>query len=128
MRSLHYSLPSWGAPSAAGGGTLWRRRAALPFERDQSTRFLPWIVALMVFLGMLTLAGELAVAGAVETWDSSLTGRLTIQVPEDTADEDARKRIVEMVRLPAGVTSVRALPDQAGGHLLPPWPGLRAVT
>ncbi len=30
---------------------MFARNSDLPFERDQSTRFLPWIVALMVFLG-----------------------------------------------------------------------------
>ena len=42
----------------------------IPFERDQSTRFLPWIVAVMVFLAALATAAAIAVGDAeVESAD-----------------------------------------------------------
>ena len=37
--------------------SLFERRSDLPLERDASRRFLPWLVALNVFLAVLALAG-----------------------------------------------------------------------
>jgi cell division transport system permease protein len=44
--------------------TMFRTRLDLPLDRDGSVRFLPWIVALMVYLASLALAGTLVVRDA----------------------------------------------------------------
>src|SRR3954465_6665855 len=58
-----------------------RRRIDLPPAGDGSGRFLPWIIALMVYLAALALAGMMALHGAIERWDSALVGTLTVQLP-----------------------------------------------
>ncbi len=102
-------------------------RTDLPFERDQSTRFLPWIVALMVFLGALMFAGALVVAGTIEAWDSDLTGRMTVQVPQATANETTNERLLAMLRQTPGVTRAEAVPAETVRALLVPWLGEGAV-
>ena len=72
-----------------------RMRADLPFERDQATRFLPWIVALMVFLGALALAAAIAIGSSIERWDNNLAGRITVQVPAEQASPDALARLLD---------------------------------
>ena len=99
------------------------RNSDLPFERDQSTRFLPWIVALMVFLGVLMFAGALVVAQAVNTWDNTLTGRMTVQIPERTASQAATRTIAEQLRATSGIESVRVIPREEARALLVPWLG-----
>jgi cell division transport system permease protein len=126
------------------------RQADIPFERDQSTRFLPWIVAVMVFLAALAAAFAVAVGDSIESWDSTLTGRITIQVPirpvgdagtadNGTADNGtgndgaasggmaADRRAADIVRrleaMP-GIAHAAVLPDAAVRALLEPWLGL----
>ena len=56
------------------------RRTDLPLDRDPSGRFLPWLVALMVYLAALALVCAMAMAKMVERWDTGLSGTITVQV------------------------------------------------
>lgn len=100
-----------------------RFRADLPFERDQATRFLPWIVALMVFLGALSLAAATAIGGAIERWDSNLTGRITVQVPANRASPDTLTRLVKALTATPGITKAETLDAKATRALVEPWLG-----
>lgn len=102
---------------------MFSRHSDLPFERDQSTRFLPWIVALMVFLGALMFAAALVVSDAVDTWDSSLTGRMTIQIPENETPDDTIPKLTKALQSVKDITSVRIVPDAEARALLIPWLG-----
>ena len=93
-------------------------RADLPFDRDQSTRFLPWIVALMVFLGALMFAGAMVVSDTIDSWDSTLTGRMTVQVPKDSATDAATGTLVTLLSATPGVTAVRPVPANEARALL----------
>lgn len=105
----------------------------IPFERDQSTRFLPWIVAVMVFLAALAAAFAITVGDAIDSWDSALTGRVTVQVPIRASDGNgaddvavAERRAADIVqRLNAvpGVVHAAIMPDSAVRALLEPWLG-----
>ena len=55
-------------------------RSDLPLSDNPAIRILPWIIALMVYLATLTLAGGLLVATMADEWSRSLTGALTVQV------------------------------------------------
>lgn len=99
------------------------RRTDIPFERDQSTRFLPWIVSLMVFLGTLMFAVALLVSDAVDTWDSTLTGRMTIQVPLREATPEKVDALVGTLRATQGIAAARALAPDESRALLVPWLG-----
>ena len=102
---------------------MMRLRADLPFERDQATRFLPWIVALMVFLGALSLAAATAIGNVIDRWDSTLTGRITVQVPADEASPDALARLVDSLTATPGITRAEALSSDATRALVEPWLG-----
>ncbi|MHA1566404.1 MAG: cell division protein FtsX [Alphaproteobacteria bacterium] len=104
---------------------MWRRaNTDLPFDQDQSTRFLPWIVALMVLLAGLASAAVLIVHSAVATWDNGLTGRMTVQIPAESGDADAqRETVVTMLRATPGVVAAEPLDTAAIASLLEPWLG-----
>lgn len=99
------------------------RRTDIPFERDQSTRFLPWIVALMVFLGTLMFALAMIVAGAVDDWDSTLTGRMTVQIPARAATPENTAALVAAITATPGITSVQPVSEADARALLIPWLG-----
>ena len=100
-----------------------RFRADLPFERDQATRFLPWIVALMVFLGALSLAAATAIGSAIERWDTNLTGRITVQVPAHRASPETLTQLVKALSATPGITRAKTLDAEATRALVEPWLG-----
>ncbi len=81
---------------------IWRRvrrherRFDIPFARDGSVRFLPWIVALMVYLAGLALAGTLLLHSALADWNRGLAGVMTVELPPATNphDGDAEMKLV----------------------------------
>ncbi len=102
-------------------------RADLPFERDQATRFLPWIVALMVFLGALSLAAATAIGSAIERWDTNLTSRITVQVPANQASPDTLTRLVKALTATPGIIKAKTLDFEATRALVEPWLGTVGV-
>nr|HPI62841.1 hypothetical protein [Alphaproteobacteria bacterium] len=53
----------------------------LPLGQDSSGRFLPWIMAFMVYIGMLALASSLALDRLAARWNTGLQGSMTVMLP-----------------------------------------------
>lgn len=105
------------------------RRSDLPLKGDATSRFLPWLVALMVYLSAVAVAGTFVLSGLVGRWDHDVAGTLTVQVApvpgeagEMLTDERVRQAVDLMRRTP-GVTAARALDKQQLIALLEPWLG-----
>ena len=105
----------------------------VPLARDASQRFLPWLVAFMVYLAVLALLGALAVHKGIQRWDSGLAGHLTVEIPPpegETGEADRDTRIGQVVRLlqgTEGVTSAAQLAPSEIAKLLEPWLGTSAL-
>lgn len=112
------------------------RRTDLPFERDESSRFLPWIIAFMVYLAALALAGAMILDAGLLHWNRSVAGTFTIQVPPLPADEGtegaarAERLRAALHRLTdiQGVRRVRLLSDEKTTALLEPWLGAEGLS
>lgn len=110
------------APYKARG----RPRQPVPLDRDASGRYLPLLVAIMVYLATLALAGALSVNKLAERWDSSLAGALTLQIPAESAaakDGPALSALTEALRARPGVLAVEPMDPQEMTALLEPWLG-----
>jgi cell division transport system permease protein len=112
----------------AAGRAARRARYDLPLDRDETGRFLPWIVAAMSFLAVLALAGALALQAVAERWDSGLSGTLTVQVApaagRGPATLPARvEAALGVLRATPGVARAEPLPQAAVEGLLAPWLG-----
>lgn len=93
----------------------------IPF-RDASGQYLPWVLAVMVFLATLALAGALQLNGAVVLWQRGVADRLTVELPGDvTAARMAA--VLESLRGRAGVAAVTVLSQAEVAELLEPWLG-----
>ncbi len=108
------------------------RRTDLPLDRDPSGRFLPWLVALMVYLAALALVCAMAMAKMVERWDTGLSGTITVQMPPPetgaaNTQEEAIDRVIELLLDTKAVRSAEVLEPDEIAALLEPWLGAGAT-
>jgi cell division transport system permease protein len=111
---------------------MFRTRYDLPLERDVTGRFLPWIVALMVYLAILALAGTLVLSDLASRWDRGLTGTLTVQIPplagaEPSSHGERVAKALDVLRAGPGIVRAEALPGSTIESLLEPWLGRNAA-
>ena len=105
-----------------------RQRLDLPLAEDSTGRFLVWIMAVMIYLAIVALAGSMVLAGMAGRWESGLTGRLTVQIaplPDQAVPPLAQRTEVTLALLRSTPGVVRAEPvGAAAAHkLLEPWLG-----
>ncbi len=103
------------------------KRGDVPLHRDATSRFLPWLVAVMVYLAALAMVSAMAMHKVATRWDSGLAGRLTVQVPPgDLTEAAAAQRLEDLMtalRETPGVAAVEALSPEEITALLEPWLG-----
>lgn len=105
----------------------------LPLSRDASSRFLPWLIAFMVWLATLALAAVMVLSAAGDQWRQGLTGSVTVQiVPTGGADAKTMQRRVDkalaLLRASPQVVSASAIPADKIAALLEPWLGRGALS
>jgi len=108
---------------------MFSRRTDLPLDKDSLSRFLPWLIAFMVYLATLAQAGLIGLDGLAARWDSGMAATLTVQIP---ADPDASKatnarrlqNALNMISDTPGVVRAEVVSDRKVLQLLSPWLGV----
>jgi len=104
------------------GNWLQRLRLDLPLRRDASGRFLPWIIALMVYLAAVGGIALIWLGDTLSNWDRTLSSTLTLQLPADTSA--ARLEVaLATLRQAQGIVTARVLEPAETARLLQPWLG-----
>jgi len=120
---------------------MFIRRTDLQLDRDSLGQFLPWLIAFMVYLAILALAGMLVLNDIIRRWDKGTSGTLTVQIAplsdnglKNGAVELTKKKenrqlqaVVDSLRATPGVESVRSLSEENVLVLLEPWLGKGAL-
>lgn len=111
---------------------MFTGRSDLQLERDSLGRFLPWLIAFMVYLSILAMAGTLSLDSLADRWSSGLKGTLTVQVPPlqsgKAALEEARlQSVLAVLKKTPGVARAEVLAEKRMLALLEPWLGAGAV-
>jgi len=107
-------------------------RRDVPLDSDASGRFLPWLVAIMVYLAALALISALTMSRAIDHWQDGLSGTLTIQIPEQPSvpktesEPDALDSILELLLATPGVRAAKVMEPEEIERLLQPWLGAAA--
>ncbi len=114
-------------------GRLFRDGRDVPLGGDASSRFLPWITGLMVYLAVVALAATMILVDAGATWRGGLAGTLTVQIMPDAGDGteslDARTRAAtELLVATPGIGRASVLTNDQLAALLAPWLGAEALT
>ena len=110
---------------------MFASRLDLPLADDPTTRFLPWLVALMVFMSAIMVASVFILSGVISRWDHDVSGTVTVQVataPGTAVDAEVRtnERVdaaIALLRKVPGVVNVRALDRAELVGLMEPWLG-----
>lgn len=92
----------------------------VPLRQDASTRLLPWIIALMVYLVAMDGVGLIWLSDTLGHGRSSIDSALTLQLPADTSTPRIDMALGAL-RQTKGVISARVLPPDEIAKLLQPW-------
>ncbi len=101
----------------------------LSFDSASSRYFVPLIVAVMVYLATLALAGSMSVGGTVDQWRDAVVGSMTVQLPGRPGGQTSPEAVANIEAVTAvllatpGVVSAAALPVSEIHALLEPWLG-----
>ena len=107
-------------------------RSDLPLDRDAAAKFLPWIIGFMVYLAALAVGTAMVVDRLSASWQSGLTGNLTVEVPF-TDDIGVAERsalldqVIDLLSATPGVAGTTLLDDREIARLLEPWRGAEAT-
>ncbi len=106
-----------------------RRRSDLPLRGDATSRYLPWLIALMVFLSAVAVAAAFVLGDMVSRWNRDASGTLTVQVTPVAGEagekltDDRVRQAVELMQASPGIRAARALDKEQTLALLEPWLG-----
>jgi cell division transport system permease protein len=102
------------------------RRSDLPLDRDGHSLFLPWLIALMVFLAVLAVAGILILSSITTRWNQGVTGTLTVQISsaEVASEDDPRlQAVLDVLASTKTIYRYEVISDERVLKLLKPWLG-----
>lgn len=103
----------------------------IPLNADPSGRFVPWIVALMVYLATISLMVAFTTSGLIHRWDKGFSTKLSVEIPAsnifnphgDIEGAKIREQIIQTLLKTPGIGSVRTLPRDEILSTLKPWLG-----
>jgi cell division transport system permease protein len=99
-----------------------KARRGLPLGPDGSGHFLPWLLALLVYLAGLGAVGLIVIEDTVRAAGHELATTLTLQVPAETS-KARLDTVLALIRQTPGIGSVRLLEPAETARLLEPWLG-----
>ncbi len=92
----------------------------LAFSRDNSAWFLPWMLAVVVYLGSLTIAGIILADGVLERWVGDDYSSVTVQLPSNTEWSTIEDVLGTLNQAP-GVAQARPVSKEEINELIEPW-------
>lgn len=98
----------------------------LPLDQDPGTRFLPWLVAFMVYLAALSVVATSMVQAVGKRWEQGVSETLSVQVPphaEAAVDEKRLGAVLDVLRAHPAVIIAQPMGEDQVVSLLQPWLG-----
>lgn len=103
----------------------------IPFGKDNSKYFLPGISLLLVFITSLILLGGVATFNLLNSWNKSVSGVITVQIPTFDEQGEPREEAVGVdienaliiLRSAVGIKGAEVLSETQMRALMSPWLG-----
>ncbi len=110
---------------------IFNTKTRLPVH-EHASLFLSWMTMLMVFIAVLSLVGSMALTNLIDSWNRTISGSLTVQIPTYTVQGDSRgdavqidiDKTVDLLRQTPGVEDVSVLNTEQMADLMEPWLGV----
>ncbi len=102
------------------------QRSDISFDKDDTGRFLPWLIAFMVFLAALSISGLFVLSDITQNLGSGFSNKITVQIPVSRSLKTDGLRKTETLRLLRALTGVKRadpLSTEEVQELLKPWLG-----
>ena len=102
------------------------RQTNLALAKDDTNRFLPWLIAFMSLLAILSVAGFLLLKQVSDLFEYNSNDTMTIQVPSGNSEKRTNKKITQIINIlreTGGVIEVSLVPKVEIIQLLKPWLG-----
>lgn len=113
--------------NAQGPGMQQQRRHRFRFlpEGRESQGVLPWVIAVMVYLMVLAVAGGIGLVTATQGWSGGLARSWTVQIlnAEPGAQQTEAQAAARFLKEQPGISNVAVLPEREARALLEPWLG-----
>ena len=106
------------------------QRFDISFKKDDSSRFLPWLIAFMVFLATLSVAGLFVLSDITRKLGTGFSSKVTVQIPVSMSIKSDTFRKNEALRLLQsfeGVNRAEIVKPADVLELLKPWLGEAAA-
>lgn len=86
----------------------------LPLNKDIAARFVPAVIALMVYLGTLVCVFTLFLVHSTHSWESQLVTDLTIELPtfDVSTSNSLQSQVLQIVTQTPGVQRASAVPQE----------------
>lgn len=102
-------------------------RSDIAFSADDSHRFLPWLIGMMVALAALLLCFVITINGWVITSNGNYKNNITVNIPiqnyEQTPPDETVGKIIEILEKSNGIKSVERIEQKKLQEMLVPWLG-----
>jgi len=102
-------------------------RSDLPLRRDTASRFVLWLVMVLVFMAALAVTVNSYIGVLLNDWNQSVTGTLTVQIPVaeggDKVTQAAVNKVIDVLKRHPAVSRAEAVPHAKITELLKPWLG-----
>ena len=107
---------------------MFGRRTDLPLDKDPLSKFLPWLIAFMVYLAAIAEAGLWGLDSLANRWGHDIGSSLTVQVPPASSaskSENVRRVQITLNLLSEtkGVNRSTVIAEARVLELLEPWLG-----
>lgn len=106
------------------------KRSAAILQQDRTAGPMPWVIAIMIALTVIAVAGGLALGNAAGDARAGLAGGLTVQIVEGVAEDREQQAEAALALLQSmdSTVEIRRVPDAELAELLEPWLGEAADT
>ncbi|SCA57130.1 Cell division protein [Candidatus Terasakiella magnetica] len=98
----------------------------LPLDKDPGTRFLPWLIAFMVYLAALSVVATSIMQSVSNRWERGVSDTLTVQIPPARSVKEDQSQIENALKVLRSHPAVVLAEPIAKSHvlkLLEPWLG-----
>lgn len=112
---------------------MFIQKTDLPLWEDPSAKYVPWIIALMVYLATIVLTLAIATGDAMNAWDRGYTNKVTVEIPPrfegvdpllqgQQQDHDVQA-VMNVLKQVEGIKAFRPIPTSEIVKMMRPWVG-----